>query len=173
MNISSAVISNDDLNELLTKYTPLVRATAYRYVGRGAEYEDLVQEGYLALIILIGRCADWEWMPAYLKNRMPGYVRAAASKMRGGRGKSPFVDIEDIEDIIQEMDSPYKRSAFELRDMLERVLTQSELDMTQSLFEGFTQKEIAEALGITQQAVSARLRQIKLKLEPLVDIQKK
>ena len=40
------------VREIVDSYTPLVRATARRYEGRGADYEDLVQEGYLALLIL-------------------------------------------------------------------------------------------------------------------------
>ena len=93
-------MSDDQLNDLLVKFTPLVRATAFRYTGRGAEFEDLLQEGYLALIILIRRCTDRQWLAAYLLNRLPGYVRAAASRIRGGRAKHHFVDIEDIQDIL-------------------------------------------------------------------------
>ena len=37
----------------LEAYAPLVRSVAWRYAGRGAEFEDLVQEGCLALIVLI------------------------------------------------------------------------------------------------------------------------
>ena len=71
-----------DLGGLLLSYTPLVRATAHRYMGRGAEFDDLVQEGYLALLLLIPRCGDREWLPLFLKSRLPGYVRAAAKKTR-------------------------------------------------------------------------------------------
>lgn len=41
--------------------------------------------------------------------------------------------------------------------------------MTQALMEGFTQKEIAETLGISQQAVAARLKKIRHKLKELID----
>ena len=164
-------MSDDQLNDLLVKFTPLVRATAFRYTGRGAEFEDLLQEGYLALIILIRRCTDRQWLAAYLLNRLPGYVRAAASRIRGGRAKHHFVDIEDIQDTVTETKSVDERGTCEIKDILERTLSEDERDITQSLLEGFTQKEIAEAYGITQQAVSARLKLIKSKLLPLVGVQ--
>ena len=61
-------------------------------VTRGAarRFEDLVQEGCLALLVLIPRCPDRRWLARYLKTNLPGYVRDAAARMRktitnGGR----------------------------------------------------------------------------------------
>ena len=52
----------------------------------------------------------------------------------------------------------------ELRETLERLLTREELDITQALMEGFTQAETARGLGVTQQAVAARVKKIRVKL---------
>ena len=52
--------------------------------------------------------------------------------------------------------------------MLLRLLSPEELDLTQALIEGFTQREIAETLGISQQAVAARLRKIRDKLKEVI-----
>ena len=41
-----------DIVRITREYTPLVKAAAAKYQGRGAEYEDLVQEGYMALVVL-------------------------------------------------------------------------------------------------------------------------
>ena len=43
-----------------------------------------------------------------------------------------------------------------------------ELDLTQALLEGFKQREIAENLGVSQQAVAARLRKIRDKLKGII-----
>lgn len=156
------------LEGLVMNYTPLVKVTAYRYQGRGAEYEDLIQEGYLALLILIPKCKDLKWLPYFLKSRLPGYVRTAAEKLRGRR-RSPEVELEDVEGVLSDSKSDRAHSEEELRDLLERTLTRSELDLTQALLEGFTQKELASLLNITQQAVSARLRAIRNKLKPVME----
>ena len=155
------------LEGLVMNYTPLVKVTAYRYQGRGAEYEDLIQEGYLALLILIPKCKDLKWLPYFLKSRLPGYVRTAAEKLRGRR-RTPEVELEDVEGVLSDSKSDIERSEEELRDLLERTLTRAELDLTQALLEGFKQKELASLLNITQQAVSARLRAIRNKLKPVM-----
>ena len=38
-----------DIERIAREYTPLVKAAAAKYQGRGAEYEDLVQEGMIGL----------------------------------------------------------------------------------------------------------------------------
>lgn len=86
------------VREIVDSYTPLVRATARRYEGRGADYEDLVQEGYLALLILIPKCPDMKWLAHFLKNNLPGLVRDAAARMRRGRAQGDEVLLEEIEE---------------------------------------------------------------------------
>ena len=152
--------------EIVDSYTPLVRATARRYEGRGADYEDLVQEGYLALLILIPKCPDMKWLAHFLKNNLPGLVRDAAARMRRGRAQGDEVLLEEIEETVGAEEEGYREA--ELRAILFRVLTPEELDLTQALLEGFKQREIAENLGVSQQAVAARLRKIKDKLKGII-----
>ncbi|EXG78287.1 sigma-70 family RNA polymerase sigma factor [Cloacibacillus evryensis] len=154
------------VREIVDSYTPLVRATARRYEGRGADYEDLVQEGYLALLILIPKCPDMKWLAHFLKNNLPGLVRDAAARMRRGRAQGDEVLLEEIEETVGAEEEGYREA--ELRAILFRVLTPEELDLTQALLEGFKQREIAENLGVSQQAVAARLRKIKDKLKGII-----
>ena len=154
------------VREIVDSYTPLVRATARRYEGRGADYEDLVQEGYLALLILIPTCPDMKWLAHFLKNNLPGLVRDAAARMRRGRAQGDEVLLEEIEETAGAEEEGYREA--ELRAILFRVLTPEELDLTQALLEGFKQREIAENLGVSQQAVAARLRKIKDKLKGII-----
>ena len=69
---------------------------------------------------------------------------------------------EELEATLGRDEERYKET--ELRETLERLLTREELDITQALVEGFTQAEIARGLGITQQAVAARVKKIRAKL---------
>ena len=152
--------------EIARSYTPLVKSTAWRYQGRGADYEDLVQEGYLALLILIPKCPDMQWLAHFVKNNLPGAVRDAAARMRRPRAAGDEVLLEEIEETVGEEEQKYREA--ELREMLFRALNPEELDLTQALIEGFTQQEIARELGISQQAVAARLRKIRAKLKGLI-----
>lgn len=153
------------LDRIVADYAPLVKATASRYQGRGAEYEDLVQEGYLALITLAPKCSDARWLPAFLKNRLPGVVRDAAARIRSRRAEGGIL-LEALEETAGEDEEAYSEA--EIRETLPRSLTADELDMTQALLEGFTQSELAEILGISQQAVAARLKKIRAKLRKVL-----
>ena len=146
----------------LEAYAPLVRSVAWRYAGRGAEFEDLVQEGNLALIVLIPRCPDRRWLARYLKTNLPGFVRDAAARMRKPITQGGQTMTEELEATLGRDEERYEET--ELRETLERLLTREELDITQALVEGFTQAEMARGLGVTQQAVAARVKKIRAKL---------
>ena len=155
-----------EIERIAREYTPLVKAAAAKYQGRGAEYEDLVQEGYMALVVLVPQCRDRRWLPLFLRNRVPYHVRDAAARMRKRGSDGGEVLLEAIEETAGAEDEKYGEA--ELREALRRTLTRSELDITQALMEGFTQAEIAKELDISQQAVAARLKKIRDKLRPLI-----
>ena len=155
-----------EIERIAREYTPLVKAAAAKYQGRGAEYEDLVQEGYMALVVLVPQCRDRRWLPLFLRNRVPYHVRDAAARMRKRGSDGGEVLLEAIEETAGAEDDKYGEA--ELREALRRTLTRSELDITQALMEGFTQAEIARELGISQQAVAARLKKLRDKLRPLI-----
>ena len=150
------------VDEDVEAYAPLVRSVAWRYAGRGADFEDLVQEGNLALIVLIPRCPDKRWLARYLKVNLPGFVRDAAARMRRHAAHGGGAMTEELEATLGKNEERYEET--ELRETLERLLTREELDITQALMEGFTQAEIARGLGVTQQAVAARVKKIRAKL---------
>lgn len=160
------MIEAKEMEKIALEYSPLVKAAAARYQGRGAEYDDLVQEGYMALVVLAPQCRERRWLPLFLKNRLPCRVRDAAARMRKWRASGDEVLLEEIEETAGADDEKYGEA--ELRETLRRLLSRDELDLTQALVEGFTQAEIARTLGISQQAVAARLKKIRDKLRPLV-----
>ena len=155
--------------ELIVKYEPLVRATARRYAGRGAEFEDLVQEGYLALLILNDKCTDKDWLTAFIAKRLPGYVRTAAQRLRGLRTKTDLIDIdfEFLPEIILDPSEEERRTLTEIIYIIKRKLLPGEFIMVREVMDGCTQKDLAGKHNITQQAVCARLKKIRAKLEPV------
>lgn len=150
-----------NMEQELERFQPLVKATARRYEGRGAEFDDLVQEGYVALLELIPKCGDPGKLPLYLKERLPARVRAAARREWRHNGLS----LEDIEGTGEE---PADLEEPSFPDPLMETLGQKEKKIAELLTEGFTQKEISEQFGISQQAVSARVKKMRQKLQPLL-----
>ena len=150
-----------NMEQELERFQPLVKATARRYEGRGAEFDDLVQEGYVALLELIPRCGEPGKLPLYLKERLPARVRAAARREWRHNGLS----LEDIEGTGEE---PADLEEPSFPDPLVETLGQKEKKIAELLTEGFTQKEISEQFGISQQAVSARVKKMRQKLQPML-----
>ena len=150
-----------NMDQELERFQPLVKATARRYEGRGAEFDDLVQEGYVALLELIPKCGDPGKLPLYLKERLPARVRAAARREWRHNGLS----LEDIEGTGEE---PADLEEPSFPDPLMETLGQKEKKIAGLLVQGFTQKEISEQFGISQQAVSARVKKMRQKLQPLL-----
>lgn len=85
MECERCAASKEQLNETALRFLPLAKKIAWQYTGRGAEYEDLVQEGMIALFELVRRY-DEERPPQRLSlfiwYRLRGRVRDAAARLR-------------------------------------------------------------------------------------------
>lgn len=143
--------------EVLTAFRPLVEATARRYSGNGAMYEDLVQEGYLAMIELLPRCKNRKYLAKFLKDRLPGRVRAAARRAWKTFGREEEFDPEEFHGACFQ-DTPWTLW------VVEELLPGEDCHIARLIGAGFTQQEIAENLGITQQAVSFRVGRMRRKI---------
>jgi RNA polymerase sigma factor (sigma-70 family) len=151
-------MTDEELEEITARYTPLVLSLARKYQGRGAEYDDLVQEGYIALIKLAPRCSNPDRMSLFLKRQLPAKVRNAAARLR--RKESLESELETGE---LEVSSPLGVVPWLLESLM-TDLEGNEREILKLLAFGYLQKEIAERLGITQQAVSSRVGRIRKKI---------
>jgi RNA polymerase sigma factor (sigma-70 family) len=152
-----------DLETELFRFRPLVTATARRYAGRGAEFEDLVQEGYVALLELIPRCPEREKLPLFLKRRLPGRVRSAAKREWRCDERREYSPLEELEGTPNE---PAVQPPEIGGEGIAGLLSVAELQMVSLLAEGWSQNEVAAKLCVTQQSVSARLHRIRERVDP-------
>ena len=121
--------------DALAQYMPLVKATARRYEGRGAEYEDLVQEGCVALLRLTPACPDHRWLAVWLKNRLPGCVRAAAARLRGQKPNGA-AGLEELEEVVSDGEADCEFAEREFAASLEPLLEPQELALVRTLMDG-------------------------------------
>ena len=151
----------------VSDYRPLVIACAKRYAGRGAEFEDLVQEGFMALLELAPLCSDDQWLPQFLKNRLPGRVRDAAQKWWRSSGN---IDIEEVEQTPHEPhgDHAHHSEEIETADLLQRNLKQEDIALFRQFLQGRSQSELARSKGVTQQAISRKISRIRKQLKPVL-----
>jgi RNA polymerase sigma factor (sigma-70 family) len=138
-----------ETEKTLTCYTPLIRSLARRYVGPGSEFEDLVQEGYLALLKLLPRCRNEAALPAFLAKALRRALRDSAAK--GWRRGRPIIDgdVDKYEETLA-AEPDLNLAAWGLNPEDEHLL--------RLLLDGLSQKEAGLRLGLSQQAVSRRLK---------------
>ena len=147
-------------------FTPLVMSLARRYVGRGAGYDDLVEDGYVALLKLGYQCPEDDPLGRFLSRRLPGMVRDAAARYR-----RTMVELS-IDEAKERGIEP--RDPMDLEDYISRDLflyglpiRREDFLLAQDILSGMTQEEIAKDLGIAQQTVSYRLKKLRDQLSKL------
>lgn len=164
-----------DLNELVAAYEPLVKTLANRYAPRNDrgkriedDYDNLVQEGYVALFKLIPKCRDVELLPAFLNKRMPRIIKDFAIAEALWNKMSRPMDTGLLADTLPEGECAREREEAEWGSTLQRALNADELALGTALVDGYTQKEIAERLGCTQPCIAYRVKNLRKKLRPFL-----
>ena len=147
-------------------YRPLVRSVARQYRGNGAEFDDLCQEGCLAMMKLMDKCTSEKNLALFLQMAVKRAVRDAARRLRW---KEHPADLEPYEELAEPEDLPAVYEApIEIELLLKQLPDARDRQLVFRLVEGATQTEAARQLGLTQQGVSARLGHIRRTLAPLM-----
>ena len=150
-------------DEIALAYMPLGRKVAWSYAGRGAEYEDLVQEAFLALRELAARHENGDHpeqsLGLYIWFRLRGKVRDAAARLRSAALHDSLEQRREDDGF----DVPFEESSYAVFDLLEG-LSPDEQRLARGLARGVTQKEFAREFSISQQGVSKRIGRLREKL---------
>jgi RNA polymerase sigma factor (sigma-70 family) len=159
------------MTALMEAFAPLISSVARRYEGRGAEFDDLKQEGCLALLQIARRTGKRQFLRTLSRN-LPGRVRDAAKRMRGREAVSlydaaPGAEETPLCETIPDPLAEERMESAELAATIERCLSAREYATAYALAEGRTYDEIASATNATKQAVANRVRRIRQRLSAL------
>jgi RNA polymerase sigma factor (sigma-70 family) len=159
--------SRRQIEEFLSASSETVSRYASRYSGRGAEYEDLEQEGYLAILSCLREYSKRETRRR-LGSSLKGIIRDRAAKQRRRENTVRLSQCDDDsdeallkEEHIADAASAGDFSLVELFDALERVLKSDDMRVAGMLMDGWTQAEIARRFNVTQQSISKRIARIR------------
>jgi RNA polymerase sigma factor (sigma-70 family) len=141
------------------------------YEGRGAEREDLEQEGYLALFRIARSSTAEDMMNRRIFNNLRGRVRGAARKMwRNPENLSFDDDNEETERRISASETTWDRgteqeaAGFELMSSIENEVGPEGAELILKLADGMSFTEIAQQEGVTPQAVWNRVKRLRKRL---------
>ncbi|MBO5421579.1 MAG: sigma-70 family RNA polymerase sigma factor [Clostridia bacterium] len=140
--------SEEEIKELVDKHSSLIFRIAYCILSNSEDAQDAVQETFLKYITKAPEFNSEEHRKAWL-------IRVATNiskNMLLFRRKRETVDLSDIENIgINEDD-------FETFELIMNLPTKYKLVMILYYVEGYLSKEIAEIIGISEDAVRKRLQ---------------
>lgn len=140
--------SEEEIKELVEKYSSLIFRISYCILCNSADAEDAVQETFLKYITKAPEFNDEEHRKAWLIK-----VSANISKnMLMFRLRRDTVNIDDIESIGVDRDDS------ETFEMIMSLPSKHKIVLTLYYIEGYRCKEIAEIIGISEEAVRKRLQ---------------
>ena len=171
-------ITQKKLKRVIDENAGKIDHYAWKYSRRaGAEKEDLRQEGYLALLRLIKKASRRNLNRA-ISNSLRGMIRDAASDLYYPEGTVQLSQCdsddedaalpmaEDIADVAAEED--FER--FELTDAVERPLNDENRFLAELLAKNNTHTEIARMFGISRQAVSRKVTNLRKILQDAMSV---
>lgn len=140
--------TEEEIRELVSKYSSLIFRISYCILCNSADAEDAVQETFLRYLTKAPEFTSEEHRKAWLIK-----VSANVSKnMLMFRLRRETVNLEDVEDIgIHERD-------YETFELIMSLPAKHKIVMTLYYVEGYKSKEIAEIIGISEEAVRKRLQ---------------
>ena len=153
---------DSDADEKALAYMPLARRLARNYAGNGAEYEDLVQEGFIALRALVARHEQErpdQSLGLYLWYRLRGCVRDAAARLRRASAHDSLEQKREDDGF----DVAFEDTSIGVFELLQS-LSPDERRLARGLYAGATQKELASRLAVSQQSVSKRIGRLREKV---------
>ncbi len=156
---------------LLNKYTPLVKAISARFFLAGGESEDLIQEGMVGLYSAInGYVKGGANFSTYAYACIRNAVVDAVKKSRGDKYSAlnnfvPIVEIGDkISPVSPEEEVILQESRREFLQKISKDLSSLEFKVTVMYLDGMSVNEISAALQKEQKSVSNALSRAKTKL---------
>jgi len=153
-------------NYLYTKYSRVLMGISIRYCNDIAEAEDVLQEAFIKIFHQIenyqAKGSFEGWLKRILVNTALNNFRSKQVKIDGG-GNSEDYDIPD-----GNMDIDDAMNANELLEIINQIPQGYKMVFNLNVIEGFTHKEIAEQLNITEGTSKSQLSKAKILLRKIL-----
>lgn len=169
-------------NELFSRYKDLVVKISRSFFIVGGDLEDLIQEGMIGLYKAIRSYSPQKdaSFKTFATVCIKHQIQSAIKKANAGKNKplssavsfqeftaensNDFLPIELILSTSPDETIINKENFEHLKTLIKKTLTQTELKVLVAYLQGFSYKEIAQTLSITEKAIDNSLTRIKTKL---------
>lgn len=157
-------IRNDRLCQeaLFKRYAGKMKAVCMRYMRQSDEAEDVLQEGFIKLFKSLHQYTFQGSFEGWIRKIM---VNTALTKMSRMSFKLEVDLIENYHDVFDYRDIIENISAKEIRTMISELPDGYRLVFNLYVMEGYSHKEIAETLGVTENTSRSQLLKARLALQ--------
>ncbi len=163
--------------ELYTRYSNILYATAFKFLKQDADAQDVVQDVFIqiwdkAKLYDPTKGKPLTWVLTMTRNRSIDRIRAIQrrSRLRNDFETETTVDEStEIREALSKVDANEKGQI--LRDAVSSLSLQQRVVIEMAFFRGHTQTEIAEKLGEPLGTIKARARRGLMKLKESLDEQ--
>ena len=153
----------------LIKYSCLVKKYAWEYTGNGAEYDDLVQIGNMAIIKHWQGHESTRQLTKFLQVKLRWLIANAAEDLRKQAAYDKSVAFDEL------LSKPEESIGFDWAERenamftkLKGYLTDEEMIIVTGLYEKKTLRLIAQDIQVSHVAILKRIKTIQKKLRPLI-----
>ena len=168
----AAVGDEAAVESLLVKYKSIATALARRYFLVGGDFEDLAQEGMIALYRAIktfdpGHGAFASYASSCVKNRLLDVIKSAnRDKHKALNGYIPLPEADELlgAEMSAEEIAISRENGRDLARRLDSELSEEEKTLLNLYLSGKSYKEIASAIGVTVKKVDTSLQKLKKRI---------
>ncbi len=184
--------NNEDAKELFyTKYRPIIEMKARKFTkyveSKGYDYNDLVQEGMIGLSKAIKDYSEQKdvqfttFANVCIERQMFSFMR----NISAGRHKilndslsfdtttnsygKPLINLLDDKNVNPETTFIESEEEEDLHNDIVSILKEKEIEIFELRTKGFSYKEIASLLNITEKSVGKYIEKIKNKISKMLD----
>lgn len=183
--------NNEEAKELFyNKYKPIIEIKAKKLSrvaqSKGYDYNDLVQEGMIGLTNAINSFSDQKdvqfttFANLCIERQMASFIR----NISAGRHKilndsvsfettnsygSPLINLLDDKNVNPETSFIESEEKEDLYNDIVSILKEVEVEIFELRAKGFSYKEIASLLNITEKSVGKHIERIKNKINKILD----
>ncbi len=171
INNQTDPMHSSEMALLISRYSPAIRIKAAKLKNKNIEPEDLCQEGYLALFEAVRAFSPEKGsFSAFAGTCITNRMKNAVIKAHGKLEKAEDFDLMLVADESGSADELLitKEDNDEITGKLLTLLTEKEYDVLRLYLDGYSYKQIAEKMGISQKAVDNGLSRARKKLKELL-----
>ncbi len=152
--------------QLFKLLSPKMMAVCLRYMGNREDAEDILQEGFVTLFTKLDSYQGTGSFEGWARRI---FVNTALMHLRRTDALGLSDDISEARTLFTEEATPVQKMGYkELMRLIEALPPDARTVFNMYVIEGYSHKEIAEALGCTEATSRSKLQRARLRLQEMI-----